>query len=247
MKHKLLMYVQKLEKAMHMPERRNSFGHDVATQIKQLLEDKNISSDLRASALSSLERYYLLQTNNQKHIILPDNAFEVLSCISEKRISVRNFSPKEVEIKKVVQAIEVASKLPSACNRQPCEVILIKNPIVKNSILEIHYGNTGFGHAAPLLAVITFDKNAFFQENEDDAGFFHAGLFSAGFILGLESQNINSCALNWHVDTAIDKRANELLELPNNIKIALLVLVGYSNNKPEAYSYKQQDIYKIID
>ena len=247
MKHQLLMYVQKLEKSMHMPERRNSFGQDVATKIKQLLEDKNISSDLKAAALLSLERYYLLETNKVKKIKLPSNSFDALKSISEKRISVRNFSSKKVDIQKVIQAIEVAQQLPSACNRQPCEVIIIKNKELKKELLDMHCGSTGFGHLAPLLAVITFDKNAFFQANENDAGLLHVGIFSAGFILALEAQNINSCSLNWHVSEATDKKANELLKLSKNIKISLLILIGHSSGKPESYSYKQQDIYKIID
>ena len=138
MKHQLLMYVQKLEKSMHMPERRNSFGQDVATKIKQLLEDKNISSDLKAAALLSLERYYLLETNKVKKIKLPSNSFDALKSISEKRISVRNFSSKKVDIQKVIQAIEVAQQLPSACNLQPCEVIIIKNEQIKKELLDIH-------------------------------------------------------------------------------------------------------------
>ncbi|MBC7474772.1 MAG: nitroreductase family protein [Candidatus Sericytochromatia bacterium] len=170
MKDQLLVYVQKLEKAINMPERKNSFGRDVATKIKQLSEDKNISSYLRASASLSLDRYFLLETNQIKKIELFSNAFEVLKSISEKRISVRNFSSKQVDIQKVIQAIEVAQQLPSACNRQPCEIIIIKNEQIKKELLDIHCGNTGFGHLAPLLAVITFDKNAFFQANESDSG-----------------------------------------------------------------------------
>ena len=247
MKHQLLMYVQKLEKAMHMPERKNSFGHDVATKIKQLLEDKNISSDLKAAASLSLDRYFLLETNQIKKIELPSNAFEVLKSISEKRISVRNFLSKKVDIQKVIQAIEVAQQLPSACNRQPCEVIIIKDEQIKKELLDIHCGSNGFGHLAPILAVITFNKNAFFQANEKDAGFLHVGIFSAGFILALEAQNINSCSLNWHVSKATDRKANKLLKLSKNIKISLLILIGHSSGKPEAYSHKQQDIYKIID
>ena len=247
MKHKLLMYVQKLEKAMHMPNRRDSFGQDVVTKINELLENKNISPELRAAALSSLERYSLLEPNQAKDVELPENAFETLKLISDKRISVRNFSSEDVSTEKIIKAIEVASQLPSACNRQPCEVIIIKNKKLKEQVLNLHCGNAGFGHLAPILAVITFDKKAFFQEHEEDAGFLHAELFSSGFILGLEAQGIQSCALNWHVDKQTDMIANQLLNLNDEIKIALLILIGYSNGKPEAYSYKEQDIFKIID
>jgi hypothetical protein len=161
----------------------------------------------------------------------------------EQRHSVRNFTNKPVPHDSILNAVTLANTLPSACNRQPCSLIIIKNDHIKNKLLDIHCGNKGF--SAPVLGVVVANLQAFTQEYEQHAPYYHGGLFSAGLILGLESEGLSSCLLNWHVNSEDNLLANHLLSIKNQT-ITNLIFIGYANElKLEAYSYKQSANLKI--
>lgn len=104
--------------------------------------------------------------------------------------------------------------------------------------MKFHKGSHGF-HAPHLLAVVV-DKDAFWQDNEENAPFFHAGLFTQQLLLSLHASGIASCCLNWHVDKIVDDAAKKTLGLSDNLSIACLVYFGYSKNKKEVKAFKRE-------
>lgn len=256
--HEILMHIQKLEKGLHMPQRRVGFGILSAQKLKSFLQEVQAMdacptinminmlnlSEVTLMARRTLEKYQQLRPSDVNSTELGNHALECLSEIVHARHSVRNFSRKPVATAKITKAVHIAQRIPSACNRQPCGLVVVKNHDVKTKLLALHCGSQGF--EAPCLGVIVYDKDAFFQDHEELAGAFHAGMFSAGLMWALQAQNISTCALNWHVDVFTHQKAKDILALEAQYDIAMLMFMGHALKKPEADAPRISPFYRIV-
>lgn len=151
-------------------------------------------------------------------------AFDALANV---RRSVRDFKPDPVSSDVLAHAVSLAQLSPSACNRQPCAVILVDDPNKRKQLLDLQNGNKGFGHLAPHIAVITADERGFFDASERHEPYIDGGLFAMSLILALRANGVGSCCLNWCVPPALDKAAHEVLGLHPARRIIMLIAVGY--------------------
>lgn len=270
---RLLMNTHKVEKALSMPNRYAVFSQEI---IKILISDINNSMhdiDLKIivnQALSTILKYRntldISMEDNRKmvqwinenvnfedvnshhtynHCDINQLSYSHLKHIVDNRHSVRNFLNKDVPIELIYHALNIATQMPSACNRQACSLKIINNIQIKEKLLCLQTGNRGI--YAPLLGVIIGNNNIFTQDNEDFALAYHAGLFTAGFILGLQSLNISSCILNWHVDEKTNNHAKDILQLHSEQNIMSFLFMGFADStKQEAYSYKKNK-HSLID
>jgi nitroreductase len=271
--YQIRMMTSKIEKAISMPHRWPVFAQNNVRELIKLCNDcdKEDCQDVVIEAYRSLKKYFNeiddFYGENKEFKKECEDQMIALSVFCSKfeesfednaknkslfesmmihRKSIRNFSNKKVPIHLLNKAVLFAHKMPSACNRSPSEFYLVKDNVKKEQLLNIHQGNQGF--LAPLLGVITVDKNAFFQEDEENTIHFHGGLFTAGLVLGLESLGICSCILNWHTTKDIDFKAHKILDLPEHQIITNLIFIGYKKeNVQEAHSPKKvKNLIKII-
>ena len=147
--------------------------------------------------------------------------------LCELRRSFRDFSERPIPDIAIRSAIEVAQLSPSACNRQPCKVYVTQDQALKESVLSHQNGNTGFGHIAPALMVVTSDASHFFGAIERNQPYIDGGLFSMSLLYALQVQGLVSCCLNWCVTPATDKRVHSILSIPDSERIVMCILVGY--------------------
>lgn len=170
-------------------------------------------------------------TTPYKPTLPSDVSEEMLSttfeALAKVRRSVRNFRSEPVDTSVLEKAIALAQLSPSACNRQPCGVILIHEPTLRAQLLALQNGNKGFGHLAPHIAVITTDERSFFDATERHEPYIDGGLFAMSFLFALRSNGIGSCCLNWCVPPSVDIAAHRLLNLHPARRIVMLVAIGY--------------------
>lgn len=143
------------------------------------------------------------------------------------RRSVREFLDKPVPKEIIIEAYEAAQQSPSACNRQSCSVKIIGDPDLKREVLTYQNGNTGFGHLADSIAIITSNQKYFFSGLERHQPYVDGGLFSMSFILGLQSHGVSTCCLNWCVNPQNDKAVHKLLNLEKSERIIMYLALGY--------------------
>lgn len=267
---KLLMNIHKVEKAISMPNRYPVFSQKIIEKIIDTLNNKNnLSEDIKKTALETIKKYincldltynenikivdFINNNLNLKEIIFIKNInkekheqFSILENIAQNRHSVRNFSDKKFSYELIEKSLIIANSLPTPCNRQSCSLMVIENELIKNKILNLQEGNKGF--YAPVLAAILVDLSAFTQDNEKNAPYFHAGSFTAGLVLGLETMQLSSCVLNWHVNEQTNKEVKTLLNLKEK-EITAFIFIGYAKEgKEEAYSFKKnsKNLLEII-
>lgn len=145
-----------------------------------------------------------------------------------ERRSVRAYLPTPVSTNILMDAIRDAQQAPSACNRQPCTVMIVSDPSSKAELLSLQNGNRGFGHLAPHIGVIMSDASGFFDASERHQTYVDGGLFTMALLLSFQARGVSTCCLNWCVSPEIDDRARRLLKLAPSKRIIMLLALGYA-------------------
>ena len=151
---------------------------------------------------------------------------------SQTRFSIRDFSEKAVAIGLIEDAIRVAQKTPSVCNRQTSRVHVVRGA-KKKRLLECQNGNRGFGDLADTVLVVSSDLCSFCGVQERNQAFIDGGMFAMSLLLGLHYVGLGACALNWSVDREADQRLREFFSIEDSECIVLLIAVGHL---PEQFS-----------
>jgi len=184
-----------------------------------LLEHASVSSQ------GKLSTPQLLEERSETASI---NFSEGMRTLAELRRSVRDFLPDVVPLEIIENSVRVAQLSPSACNRQPCSLLLVERSDLKSELLGLQNGNRGFGHLAPHIGVILADESCFFDASERHEPYVDGGMFAMSLILALSANGVGSCCLNWCVSPSVDKAAHVLLGLAPNQRILMLVVFGFA-------------------
>lgn len=143
------------------------------------------------------------------------------------RHSIRDFTPSEVDIGLIHEAVRIASRSPSACNRQATRVISLSKGEDMLRALELQSGNRGFGEKIDKLLIVGFDTRAYLDQHERNLGFVDTGIFVMSLIHALHYLGLGTCCLNWAVDAKTEQAMSEQLRLPSHFSISCLVAVGH--------------------
>jgi len=149
------------------------------------------------------------------------------------RYSVRNYIDKEIPLSLLYNCIELAQRSPSFCNRQPTRVHIVKSKNQKKEILNIQNGNRGFGHLAECLLLITSVVSTTKDIHERFENHLNGGLFSMTLLNALHYNEIGACSLNWSVSNEKDIKLREIVDLPDNEVLLMIIACGYL---PEEFS-----------
>jgi nitroreductase len=143
------------------------------------------------------------------------------------RHSIRNFISKDIPLQLLHHCVELSQHTPSACNRQPNRIYIVKNKSLIIQILSLQSGNRGFGNLTNSLLILTADISVFHDAYERNELYLNSGMYSMSVINALHFYQIGSCALNWSVSVAKHKQLRKLVNIPSNETITLLIACGY--------------------
>lgn len=143
------------------------------------------------------------------------------------RFSVRQFSPEPVSDDLIVQAVSMAKKAPSVCNRESGCVHVATDPARKAALLALQNGNRGFGEQADRILVITSRMDAFLTVGERYQCWIDGGLFAMSLIYALHSLGIGSCCLNWSVEPDVDQAFRRVSGIPPDHAVIMLLAIGH--------------------
>lgn len=115
--------------------------------------------------------------------------------LAHQRHTVRWYSDTEIDKKELIEAIELATTAPSACNKQSIKVYVIETPSLKTEVLNIHTGNRGWGHNANKILLLTSDMNCWNFQFRTSA-FLDGGIFTQNLLYALHYHNIAACTMN---------------------------------------------------
>jgi len=147
--------------------------------------------------------------------------------VSHSRHSVRDFSEKPVDLAEVREAVSIATRTPSACNRQSVRIICLSPGPQMKAALALQNGNRGFSESVDKLLIVTFDRRCYLEHNEQNLGFVDAGMFAMSLIHALHFLGLGSCCLNWAVDRQTDNDLHDKIDVPKHLAVACMIAVGH--------------------
>jgi len=147
--------------------------------------------------------------------------------LAKMRHSVRNFADQPVPDDAIASAIQVAQQSPSACNRQAWRVHVYTSPTAKADVLRVQNGNSGFGHLAARILVLTADTRSFVTSSERHQGYIDGGMFAMSLIYALEAQGIASCCLNLSTYCFQDLAVHRVCRIPASEALIMMLAIGY--------------------
>ncbi|MDP2423570.1 MAG: nitroreductase family protein [Bacteroidales bacterium] len=148
------------------------------------------------------------------------------------RQSVRRYDPRPVEKEKLLQCLEAARLAPSASNSQPWYFVVVDDPELKNKVAGTTFDPVltfnKFALQAPIIIVMITEKAKFITRlaskiKKRDWSLIDTGIAAEHFCLQAAELELGTCMIGWFNE----KKVKELLGIPENKFIGLLITLGY--------------------
>lgn len=150
--------------------------------------------------------------------------------LEQLRYTQREFSDAPIDTALYKEALSMAMKTPSVCNRQPWHVFFTQNEGKIEELLAIQNGFKGYGNP-PSLSVITVDRRAFLGAHERNEPYIDGGIFLMNFDLCLTSVGLASCILNLMLPVEGLEKVRRILGIGDSQAIIAMIAVGTPKKK----------------
>lgn len=183
----------------------------------------------KLSDLNSIQELGGVFNLNKKEVI--EESSGDFKSLALNRYSVRDFADKKIDLDLINQALNIAKKTPSVCNRQPWHNYIIKDKELIKSVLEMQGGFTGHGNNIDTLILVASNNNYFSNYTERNQGFTDCGMYAMSLIYSLQYLGLASCALNTNLTIDRDSRIRKILKVPENQNLIMFIAIGaYEDN-----------------
>ncbi|OYW86573.1 hypothetical protein B7Z17_00015 [Candidatus Saccharibacteria bacterium 32-49-10] len=173
-----------------------------------------------------------------------DNSKKNFKELAEERFSIRSYSDKSVAKEDILDAIAMAAKTPTVCNRQGVRVYVSYNKDVIRAALKIQGGLDHYD-APPVLLLVTSDDSVYTSPNERNQGFIDGGLYAMSVLYALEYKGLAACPLNAMFGQKQDAAIRKTLTLPEGEKLITFISVGHfkdENNICKSFRFPVDEI-----
>ncbi len=144
----------------------------------------------------------------------------------ESRHSIRQFAPRPVDPGLIREAVRIAIRTPSACNRQMWRVRAYDGE-AKRRVLALHNGSRGFGHEADKILIVTGDLRYFEGSTERNQVYIDGGMFAMTLIYALHSLGLGTCALNLAIGRRTERKLRRIANIPAWETFIVMIAVGH--------------------
>lgn len=167
-----------------------------------------------------------------------EDSFNSAEALIKGRVSVRDFSAKDVPLEEIEKIIDLARHTPSVCNRQGWFVHVYSNKDKIQELLSYQNGNAGFNLNINKLLIVTGNAKAF-TFAESNQLFIDGGLFSMNILLSIHAAGYGACPLNTCYPSYQEKKVKLIADIPDEERLIMMIGVGSLNEKYSvAYSNK---------
>lgn len=157
---------------------------------------------------------------------LSQSNFKILA---EGRYSIRNYESTPINIEDVNEAIQIASKSPSACNRQSYRVHIFEGTD-KMKLLNMQGGAKSFMNTVDKVILITADLNRYYSL-EMHLGYVDGSLFAMSLIYALTYKGIGSIPLTLGIRSNVLNNIKKNFNIPQNEIPVIMIAIGNYKDK----------------
>ena len=147
--------------------------------------------------------------------------------LAKHRHSIRHFTGAPVSEAAIQRAVDLARFAPSACNRQPVRVHVLKSRRQIEQILELQGGARGFIELIDKLLIVTADLRVYSSFSERNLAYVDGGLFAMALTYALCYEGIGSCPLHMALSPGTEKEIRRIAGLSE--PEAAVVMLGVGN------------------
>jgi nitroreductase len=205
-----------------------SLVDDLIVKIPEYRSDRKIGGTLKISKKK-------IEAMNRK------NDFR-LFC--HMRYSVRDFQFKFVSENLVNEAIEIAIKTPSVCNRQAWKVYLYRDDNAQE-ILKYQNGSASFKTSIQTVVLITGTLTSF-SNNERNQVFIDGGLFSMSLIYAFHSLSLGVCPLNTAYLAKDEALLHDKMKIPNSEVPIMMLAIGHLKDEFLVAKSRRKQVKEIL-
>ena len=162
--------------------------------------------------------------------------------LAKRRESCRAYIDRPVEKEKLIKCFEAARMAPSACNSQPWRYVAVTDSekvkkmvgCVCDGILPINrFAKDVPVFVAVVESAVRLSAKLRGKVNEQKYAQMDLGMSVENFCLAATEQGLGTCIMGWFKEDKV----KELLEIPDGLKVRLVIAVGYpENNLPREKS-----------
>ena len=146
----------------------------------------------------------------------------------KKRYSVRAYRSDPVEKEKLEQVLEAARLAPTAANRQPFRIIVIRTEGRQEEMRRL-YDRDWFVQAPTLICVCAVKSEACVSREKRNYVYVDVAIVMDHIILAATDLGLGSCWIG-----AFDKDvAREVFGLPDDVEPVVMTPLGYAADQPE--------------
>ena len=163
------------------------------------------------------------------------------------RHSCRHFDPSlTIDPARVQEAVRIAMRAPSGCNRQPWRVYFIRSKALLEKCLKLHSGSRGFNHLIPGLLIVSARIALYAGPGERNQTYTDGGLFCMSLMLGLHHQRVGCVPLNWSVRPEPDRQLKAVARIPASENILMLLGIGHPVERFAVPQSTRRDIEEVF-
>lgn len=277
-KTELIFHTHSIEKGLSHAEFYPGFGLKTLEKMRNVMMkmDDKISIEY-INALATLKEYFEVHKgfdiSKQKRILGEVITREIQDTISDiggskiitnkskennekvsfdtlmqNRYSVREYANTTIPEKNIVEAVKIAQKTPTACNRQSARVVIIQNSRTIEKTLKLQGGLNGYRNP-PCLLLVTADNEAYLYPNERHQAYIDGGLFTMSLLLALEFKSLAAVPLHTMFSIETDVAIRKLLNIPQSELLISFISVGNFrkiNKVAKSFRYSVERITREI-
>ncbi len=148
------------------------------------------------------------------------------------RQSVRSYDARPVEAEKIAQLVEAVRMAPSASDAQPWKVIIVDEPGLRREVANATFSQAisfnRFAPEAPVIAVLTIERTRTITQiggwlKARQFPLIDIGIAAEHLCLQAADLGLGTCMIGWFNE----RRIKALLGIPRNIRLGLLITIGY--------------------
>lgn len=165
------------------------------------------------------------------------------SDVIRERYSVRIFSDREIESEKLDKVIEAGMMAPTAQNRQPQRVYVLKSKEAIEKVRSV----TRCAFNAPVVIMVAYSKSEQWKndlESDVKSGVEDASIVASHMMLAAADLGLGTCWVNWFSNTQLEK----VFELPEDERTVMIMPIGYAadSSKPSPKHIQSRDKGEIV-
>lgn len=158
----------------------------------------------------------------------------------QSRHAVRYYSKEVPKRETIMEALKIAQKTPSACNRQSWFAHIYFNEQA-TSLLKLQGGARGFEEEIPVAILVTANMKAYYEYEKFQA-YIDGGLYAMDLIYALHSQGLGTIPLSCGFPEKKLSMIHRSFSVPNNEVLIMVIGVGELLENYKVAISKRKDI-----